>query len=138
MFFRLRYLLLSSILSLAGSLLLFVSLAHAATFTVTNTNDSGAGSLRQAIIDANSSGGIDTINFSIAFDCPQIAPTSSFPVITDPVIIDASAQGCSAGTAEAPNVELSGHGLAGSQVGLRITSSGSGSTVRGLTIVRFS
>jgi hypothetical protein len=32
-----------------------------ATFTVTNTNDSGAGSLRQAIIDANNTSGTDTI-----------------------------------------------------------------------------
>ena len=29
----------------------------AATFTVTNTNDSGAGSLRQAVLDANTGGG---------------------------------------------------------------------------------
>ena len=35
-----------------------------ATFTVTNTNDSGAGSLRQAIIDANGTAGEDTIDLS--------------------------------------------------------------------------
>ena len=34
------------------------------TFTVLNTNDSGAGSLRQAILDANASGGIDIIDFA--------------------------------------------------------------------------
>lgn len=37
----------------------------AATFTVTNTNDSGTGSLRQAIIDANAMASDDMINFSI-------------------------------------------------------------------------
>jgi hypothetical protein len=37
--------------------------ANAATFTVTNLNDSGAGSLRQAIIDANTAAGDDIINF---------------------------------------------------------------------------
>ena len=37
----------------------------AATFTVTNTNDSGAGSLRQAILDANSGAGPHTIQFAI-------------------------------------------------------------------------
>lgn len=37
--------------------------ADAATFTVSNLNDSGAGSLRQAIIDANNSSGADTITF---------------------------------------------------------------------------
>jgi hypothetical protein len=40
--------------------------ANAATFTVTNTNDSGAGSLRQAVIDANLSGVANTINFSVS------------------------------------------------------------------------
>jgi len=46
--------------------LLPVSPAFASTYTVTNTNDSGAGSLRQAVADANSHVGADTINFNIA------------------------------------------------------------------------
>ena len=37
-----------------------------ATYTVTNTNDSGADSLRQAILDANGNAGADTIEFNIA------------------------------------------------------------------------
>ena len=36
--------------------------AHANIITVTNTNDSGPGSLRQALADANDS---DTINFAV-------------------------------------------------------------------------
>ena len=45
---------------------------YAATFTVTNTNDSGAGSLRQAILDANTNNENDTINFDPAvFNTPQ-------------------------------------------------------------------
>ncbi len=36
--------------------------AHADTITVTNTNDSGAGSLRQALADANDG---DTITFAV-------------------------------------------------------------------------
>jgi hypothetical protein len=36
--------------------------AHAATITVTNTNDSGPGSLRQALANANNG---DTINFAV-------------------------------------------------------------------------
>src|SRR4051812_42811607 len=51
--------------SALGILLLAVT-AHAATFTVTNTNDTGAGSLRQAIIDANANAGTDQISFNIA------------------------------------------------------------------------
>jgi hypothetical protein len=39
---------------------------HAATFTVLNTSDSGPGSLRQAILDANGSPGLDTITFAPA------------------------------------------------------------------------
>src|SRR5438552_7065498 len=35
-----------------------------ATLTVLNTNDSGPGSLRQAILDANATGGDNTINFA--------------------------------------------------------------------------
>ena len=41
---------------------LSVSDAHAATFTVSNTSDAGAGSLRQAILDANAAAGDDFID----------------------------------------------------------------------------
>jgi len=40
----------------------FVTTAHAATITVTNSNDSGPGSLRQALVDANAG---DTIAFAV-------------------------------------------------------------------------
>lgn len=40
--------------------------ALAATFQVTNTDDSGSGSLRAAIASANSAGGADTITFSVS------------------------------------------------------------------------
>jgi hypothetical protein len=44
----------------------------AATFTVTNTNNSGAGSLRQALTDSNNTAGSDTIVFDPAvFSTPQ-------------------------------------------------------------------
>jgi hypothetical protein len=46
---------------------------NAATLTVTNTNDSGAGSLRQAIADASSG---DTIDFNLA-GCPCTIPILS-------------------------------------------------------------
>lgn len=39
-----------------------------ATFTVTNTNDSGAGSLRAAVLAANAAAGEDTIAFAATFD----------------------------------------------------------------------
>ena len=39
--------------------------ANAATFQVTSTNDSGAGTLRQAVADANLSPGADAISFAV-------------------------------------------------------------------------
>lgn len=51
-------------LAIAVSLALGCGAAHADTFEVTNTDDSGAGSLRQAIIDANGAAGPHTIDMS--------------------------------------------------------------------------
>ena len=56
-----------------------VTPAYAATFTVTNLNDSGAGSLRQAIIDANAAAGADIITFSVSGTIPL---ASTLPTIT--------------------------------------------------------
>ena len=102
------------------------------TLTVTNTNDSGAGSLRQAMLDANESSCVDTIAFSIGTGAQTIAPTSVLPTITDPVVIDGTTQ---PGFTNAPLIELSG-ASAGAVDGLTI-SAGS-STVKGLIINRFS
>lgn len=67
--------------------------AGAATFTVTNTNDSGPGSLRQAILDAEASAGPDDIQFNLT-GCPctillttEFDGTSSLPTITDSLSI---------------------------------------------------
>ncbi|MBU0676703.1 MAG: hypothetical protein KJ626_01175 [Verrucomicrobia bacterium] len=49
---------------LAVSFLLSVTV-YSATFYVENNNDSGAGSLRQAIVDANSAAGADTVEFHL-------------------------------------------------------------------------
>src|SRR5512140_602702 len=54
----------------------------AASFAVTNTNDSGPGSLRQAIMDANAAGGYDIIGFSIGSGGPAtISLISELPAI---------------------------------------------------------
>jgi hypothetical protein len=57
--------------------------AHAATFTVTNTNDSGPNSLRQAMLDANASGVANTIDFApyLKGGGGQIRLNSQLPVI---------------------------------------------------------
>src|SRR5689334_6461074 len=63
--------------------------ALAAVFTVANTNDSGVGSFRQALIDANGAAGADTIAFNIPGAGVQtITPTTLLPTITGPVTID--------------------------------------------------
>ena len=63
-----------------------------ATFTVINTDDSGAGSLRQAIVDANSNSGHDEIHFNIAGDgVHTIAPLTGLPNVGD-ITIDATTQ----------------------------------------------
>lgn len=78
-----------------ASVLLFIPrLAKAATYTVTSTANAGAGTLRQAIIDANSTPGVaDTIEFNIAGAGPHtITPTTYLPDITDQVTIDGLTQ----------------------------------------------
>ena len=57
----------------------------AATFTVSNTNDSGAGSLRQAFIDATAASGADTIVFDSSFNTAKtITLASSLPNYSSP------------------------------------------------------
>ena len=57
-----------------------VGLAQAAPYTVTNTSDSGAGSLRQAVIDANAAGSDDVINFSAALSGQSIVLASEIVI----------------------------------------------------------
>ena len=52
-------------LGLAGALFAASGALSAITYTVTSTADSGAGTLRQAILDANANPGADTIAFNI-------------------------------------------------------------------------
>jgi hypothetical protein len=74
---------------LAVGLIMIARRAIAATFTVTNTNDSGNGSLRTAIDDANANPGADSINFNISGgSVHSIIPLSALPTITDPVVLD--------------------------------------------------
>jgi hypothetical protein len=119
------------------------SVAHAATFTVTNTNDSGAGSLRQAITDANNSPGADTINFNISGSgVKTISPSSELPAITDPVTIDGYTQPGTKentqtqGTNAVLRVQINGAN-APLATGLIIGSDAANCVIKGLVINRF-
>lgn len=74
---------------------------------VSNTNDSGPGSLREAIGTANSTAGPDTISFNIPGGPYTIQPLSALPTITESVIIDATTQ---PGFTGQPIVEIDGGG----------------------------
>src|SRR5262245_61166727 len=69
------------------------SALKAATLTVTATADSGPGSLRQAILDANANAGPDEIRFNIpAAGVQTINPLTPPPIITDTVNINGYTQ----------------------------------------------
>jgi uncharacterized repeat protein (TIGR01451 family) len=105
----------------------------AMTFQVINTSDSGVGSLRQAILDANGNPGVDTINFNIAAAAPHtISLLSPLPPISEAVTINGASQPDFAGT---PVIELNGIN-AGVADGLVINSASC--VLRGLVINRFS
>jgi len=118
-------------------------MVHGATFTVTGTADSGAGSLRQAILDANAAAGADQIEFAIPVAGPHmIAVASALPEITERVTIDGYTQsGAVENTSAAAfnatlMVHVDGTAVAGSPNGLRVAA-GSESVIRGLVVTGF-
>ena len=113
-----------------------VSIKPVLSLAVTTTNNSGAGSLRQAILNANSVTGTNTITFNIPGGGVQtITPASAFPTITKPIIIDGWSQ---PGFAGSPLIELNGTNAGANISGLTLGVGSSGSTLRGLVINRFS
>jgi len=106
-----------------------------ATFLVTSAGDSGAGSLRQAIVasNASSSAVANTIDFNIGGGGTQtIALQSALPAITHPVTIGGTTQ---PGTGTAPRIVLNGTNAGPCASGLSLQVSGS--TVKGLAIDAF-
>lgn len=98
-----------------------------------NTNDSGAGSLREAILSANANVGADIIGLSFSGLGPfTIALNSPLPDITESIQIDGSLL---SGYAGSPIVVLDGSSAGALADGLKIT--GDDSLIRGLAIVNF-
>jgi hypothetical protein len=79
-------------------------------FTETNIDDAGAGSLRQAILDANANPGADTIAFQISgAGVHTIQLASPLPTLTGVTVVDGTTQSDYAGV---PLVELNGSAAA--------------------------
>ena len=139
---RIRRVLAIAVTALSSAVL--AAPAHAFDFPVQNINDSGNGSLREAILDANATSGADRIVFDIAGTAVhKIAPTSALPAIDDAVVIDGYTQpGASANTLAGGNnavfkIELSGENTATGTSGLVFATGSLQSTVRGLVVNRF-
>jgi hypothetical protein len=100
------------------------------TFVVNNTADSGAGSLRQAMLDSNATatGPTNVIDFAIPGSGVQtIAPLTPLPAITAGVLIDGASQPRYAGT---PLIAID-PSASGSPDGLVVA--GTEATVEGVT-----
>jgi trimeric autotransporter adhesin len=112
-------------------------------FTVLNTNDSGLGSLRQAIIDANSASGATKIVFNIpGTGVHTIDPLSDLPTIITPMTINGYTQNGSStntlaiGDNAKITIEISGNGPGTTAQNAFSVNSG-GTTIRGLAINHF-
>ncbi len=113
-----------------------VGVTGSSTMVVTTNADSGTGSLRQAILDANN-GSVCPSPCNITFNLPggqqTINPTSALPAVTTAnVTIDATTQ---PGYAGVPRVTLDGSSNPSAGNGVQL--SGGHDTVKGLSIVAF-
>ena len=111
-------------------------------FTVNNNNDSGSGSLRQAILEANAhpnSGAPDLIRFELTAANSRIQPLTPLDPITDSVTLDATS-GNDCATAPAPQVEIDGQFAGAGANGLWAGTAATqlGVTIKGLAIYNFS
>ena len=117
------------------------ALSAQVTFTVNTTNDVDDGtcnathcSLREAINAANQEIDGATIAFNIPGVGPHtIRPTSNLPLLLGKILLDGTTEPDFAGT---PVIELDGTNAGGFAQGVNV--GGSGNTVRGLVVNRFS
>ena len=117
-----------AVLAVLGALVIAPA-AAANTFVVSSTADSGDGTLRQAIIDANGTPGGDTITFALADPLlPVIQPLVALPQITSVVQIDGGTGG---------PVDIDGSSADGAMYGLDFGSGSFGSDVQNVALTRW-
>jgi len=104
---------------------LLAALVAGETYLVSTLADSGPGSLRQAIIAANTHTGADAIDFSVV---GKISLSSALPAITDSLEIDGSS---APGFAGKPLVTIDFQ----NQAGLLVASGADGSVIQSLSLV---
>ncbi len=108
------------------------------SFVVTNSNNHGTGSLREAITNANATPGTDTIIFNIPGPgVKTISVVIPLPDITDRVVIDGTSQ---PGYAGSPLIEIDGLAIGfsgGFNTADGLVIKAGGSTVKGLSIGNF-
>lgn len=97
-------------------------------YTVTTTANAGAGSLRQAILNANAHAGPDTITFAIPGAGRAITLSSALPAISGEVAIDGFSQA---------GVSLVGSRVSAAITGLNFAAAATSSYLGGLTVSGF-
>src|SRR5438445_7818979 len=100
-------------------------------FTVSNTNDTGAGSLRDALTQSNNTVGVDTIAFNITAASKVIRPASPLPDLWDPGILDGTTQ---PGYAGKPLIQINGTAAGAGATGMKMWG---GSTLKGVSLTGF-
>lgn len=126
---------------------LFSTIVFSAEFVVTHGDDSGEGSLRWAIKEANLHSGADTVRFAIPQSDPSFDSTDNFwtivlystltSVTDDSLFIDGYSQRdmLPQATADQPLIQVSGYGITGDSHGLLLWSAYN--RVRGLSLGGF-
>lgn len=127
-------------IAMSAGFLLTALFSFSAIFTVTNTNDSGPGSLRQAILDANANFGADVIEFNITGTGPfVISPASGLPSIDEALTINGYSQpGATIGSMASRSIQIILSGAAAGSGVSGLTINDNNVTIAGLAINSFS